>query len=213
MTRNRTVSYGLLAVAVAGLGTVAVSNMQPRAAQAAATVGQSAPSFSLKDTKGRTRTLAEFKGRYVVLEWLNHGCPFVKKHYGSSNMQKLQRSARKQGVVWLSIASSAPGKQGHYNGAGADAQTRSTKAAPSAVLLDASGKTGRAYGAKTTPHMFVINPKGSIIYNGAIDDKPSADQADVAGARNYVMAALMEAKAGKKVSVPVTQPYGCSVKY
>lgn len=214
MTLNRKpLSFGLLAVAAASLGTAAVWNIQPKAAQAAVSAGQQAPAFSLKDTKGRTRTLAEFKGRYVVLEWLNYGCPFVKKHYDSGNMQKLQQTARKQGVVWLSIVSSAPGKQGHNDAAGADKETKSKKAAPLAVLLDPSGEAGRAYDAKTTPHMFVINPQGGVIYNGAIDDKPSTDVADVPGARNYVLAALSEAKSGKKVSVPVTQPYGCSVKY
>lgn len=214
MTRNRKpLLFGLLAVATTGLGAATFSNFKAPAAHAAASIGQPAPAFSLKDTKGRTRTLSEFKGRYVVIEWLNHGCPFVKKHYNSGNMQKLQRTARKQGVVWLSIASSAVGKQGHYNAAGADEQTKIKKAAPTAVLLDPSGNTGRAYAAKTTPHMFVINPQSRVIYNGAIDDRPSTDVADVPLARNYVMAALSQAKSGRKVATPGTQPYGCSVKY
>jgi len=206
-------TFGLLAVAGATLIGGGVWSLKPQAAIAAAPAGKSAPSFTLKDTMGRTRSLSQFKGRYVVMEWLNHDCPFVKAQYAGGNMQKLQRAARSKGAVWLSIASSASGKQGHYNGSQANALTRSKKAMPSAVLLDASGKVGRLYGAKTSPHMFVINPQGKVIYNGALDNNPTTDQASVPGATNYVMAALTQAKKGQKVSLAATQPYGCSIKY
>jgi hypothetical protein len=148
-----------------------------------------------------------------VIEWLNHGCPFVKKHYNGGNMQRLQRDAKANGVVWLSVVSSAPGTQGNYPPAQHNTMAKQHGAAPTAILLDQSGKTGKAYGAKTTPHMFVIDPKGVVRYNGAIDDKPSTDAASLKGARNFVQAALSQARAGKQVSIPVTQPYGCSVKY
>jgi peroxiredoxin len=190
-----------------------VFNSATPPAQAAAPAGKKAPAFTLKDSQGRNRSLSEFKGRYVVLEWLNYGCPFVKKHYNSGNMQKTQREARKAGAVWLSINSSAPGKQGHMSASEANKMTREKKAFPSAVLLDSNSKVARLYGAQTTPHMFVINPKGYVIYNGAIDDRPSTDVADIKGAKNYVLAALAQAKKGQKVSTPATQPYGCSVKY
>ena len=214
MIRNpKKTTFGLLAVAGATLVGAGVLNFKPQAAIAAAPAGKSAPAFTLKDTAGRTRSLSQFKGRYVVIEWLNHDCPFVKAQYDSGNMQKLQRQARGKGVVWLSVASSATGKQGHYGASKANSLTRSKKAMPSAVLLDASGKVGRMYGAKTTPHMFVINPQGKVIYNGAIDNNPTTDKASIPAAKNYVMAALTQAKKGQKVGTMATQPYGCSVKY
>ncbi len=186
-----------------------------RAEARGAKVGNAAPAWSLPDTNGKTHKLADFKGKYVVLEWLNHGCPFVKKHYNTGNMQKLQRELTGKGVVWLSVVSSAPGKQGHYKPAKANRLTKSKKAAPTAVLLDPAGKTGRAYGARTTPHMYVISPAGRLIYNGAIDDNSSyfKSKADVMKAKNYVRLALNEAMSGKPVSVKYTRPYGCSVKY
>ena len=211
MKNAKTFARLLAVAAIATLGTVAWNASRP--AQADATVGKAAPNFSLKDSNGRTRKLSDFRGRIVVLEWLNHDCPFVKKHYNSGNMQRVQRQARAKGAVWLSINSSASGKQGHVNGAQANSLTKSKNAAPSAVLLDASGKVGRAYNAKTTPHMYLISERGTVLYNGAIDDKPSADEADVKGAKNFVLAALAQAKRGERISVPVTQPYGCSVKY
>jgi len=213
LTRRKPILLGLLGATVAGLGAFAYLNTSAPTAQAAAPAGKAAPSFTLKDSNGRTRKLSDFKGRYVVLEWLNYGCPFVKKHYGSGNMQATQKAARKQGVVWLSINSSAKGKQGHSTASEANKLTKTNKAAPSAVLLDTKGKVGKSYGAKTTPHMFVINPKGVVIYNGAIDDKPSTDKKDIKGAKNYVLKAISQARKGKKVSTPSTQPYGCSVKY
>ena len=210
---RKPILFGLLGTAVAGLGAFAFLNTSTPSAQAAAPAGRAAPAFTVKDSNGRTHKLSDFKGRYVVLEWLNYGCPFVKKHYDSGNMQATQRAARKQGAVWLSVNSSASGKQGHTGGSAANKLTRTQKAAPSAVLLDANGKVGKDYGAKTTPHMFVINPKGIVVYNGAIDDKPSTDVKDIKGSKNYVLAALSQARTGQKVSTPVTQPYGCSVKY
>jgi peroxiredoxin len=178
-----------------------------------ASVGSAAPVFSTSDTRGADRSLADFAGKYVVLEWINHGCPFVRKHYSSGNMQALQQKYTEKGVVWLSIASSAPGKQGHFTAEEWNTIIEEKKSSATAVLLDADGTIGRAYGARTTPQMVIIDPKGTIIYAGAIDDKPSADVDDIATARNHVAAALDEALAGKPVSVATSQPYGCSVKY
>jgi peroxiredoxin len=169
-------------------------------AAGAAVVGQPAPSFTVEDSHGKPRSLAEFQGKVIVLEWWNHECPFVGKHYGSGNMQRLQREWTGKGVVWLTVSSSAPGKQGHVDGAKADALMKEKGGAPTAVLLDHGGKAGRAYGAKTTPHMFVIDARGRLVYAGGIDDRPSTDQADVASAKNYVAAALAEAVAGKPVT-------------
>ncbi|GAB2508726.1 thioredoxin family protein [Lysobacter humi (ex Lee et al. 2017)] len=180
---------------------------------AAATVDEPAPAFKLVDSKGKTRSLAEFKGKTVVLEWTNHECPFVKKHYGSGNMQSQQRAATGNGVVWLSINSSAPGKQGHTDAAGAERVRTQARAAQTAYLLDPTGATGRAYGAKTTPHMYVIDAKGVLRYAGGIDSIPSPDPSDIAKATQFVPQALAELAAGKPVSVKVSRPYGCSVKY
>ncbi|NWG14110.1 MAG: thioredoxin family protein [Acidobacteria bacterium] len=176
-------------------------------------VGEQAPSFAAKDSKGKEHKLSDYSGKYIVLEWHNQGCPFVQKHYDTGNMQKLQREWTSKGVIWLTVISSAPGKQGYVTGPQADAYVNEKKAAPSAVLLDPSGTMGRAYSAKTSPHMIVVDPKGVVIYNGAIDDRPTAEKGDVSGARNYVAAALTEAMAGKAVTTPTTVPYGCSVKY
>jgi len=182
-------------------------------AHAAAIVGKAAPALELRDTDGKTARLDSYKGKYVVLEWVNPQCPFVRKHYGSGNMQGLQKKYTEKGVVWLSILSSAPGKEGFMKGAQAKGWVAEEKAAPTRFLLDPKGKVGRAYGAKTTPHIFVIDPKGLVIYNGAIDDKPSTDRADVETAKNYLSAALDESMAGHKVELAATQPYGCRVKY
>ncbi len=182
-------------------------------AHANARIGQPAPSFSGVDSQGRTHQLADYRGRTVILEWTNHDCPYVQKHYDSGNMQALQRAATADGAVWLTVISSAPGKQGHVSARQADALTRQRNAAPSAVILDESGAIGRAYGAKTTPHMYIIDARGTLVYMGGIDDRASTDPADIAGARNHVRAALDELKAGKPVSQASTRPYGCSVKY
>jgi peroxiredoxin len=180
---------------------------------ASAVVGQPAPAFTATDTNGKPESLADFKGKWVVLEWTNNECPFVGKHYGSGNMQKLQKAYTGKGVTWLSVISSGPGKEGYLDAAKANALTKERGAAPSAVLLDPEGAVGRLYGAKTTPHMFVIDPQGKIVYQGAIDDRPSTDVADIAKAKNYVSAALDEAMAGKPVTTVSSAPYGCAVKY
>jgi len=182
-------------------------------ANAAAVVGKPAPAFQLTDMNGEKVRLDSFKGKYVVLEWVNFQCPFVGKHYGGQNMQALQKRYTEKGVVWLTICSSAPGKQGHVTGSEAKEAVDERDAAPSRFLLDPKGVVGRAYGAKTTPHMFVIDPKGRLVYNGAIDDRPTSRREDLRGARNYLAAALDASMAGRKVEVAATQPYGCSVKY
>lgn len=181
-------------------------------ALANAKIGQPAPAFTAVDSAGKTVKLSDYEGKIVVLEWTNDGCPFVKKHY-QGNMQSLQRDSTAKGVVWLSVISSAPGKQGHVDGAQADALSRSRDAAPSAVLLDPKGTIGRAYDAKTTPHLFVIDKKGELAYAGGIDSINSSDVADVAKAEPYVKNAVGELLAGKPVSKPITRPYGCSIKY
>ena len=183
------------------------------ACEAAAVVGQPAPEFSLVDTKGRPQSLAALRGRYVVLEWFNKDCPFVRKHYGSGNMQRLQTVYGARGVVWLTVVSSAPGHQGFITAEEGDAVLAERSAQPAALLLDPDGQLGQLYGAKTTPHLFIIDPEGVLVYAGAIDDTPSTDVADVPRATNYVAKALDEALAGKPVSVPQTKSYGCSVKY
>lgn len=180
---------------------------------AAPSVGTQAPNFRLTDSNGKAVTLGQFRGKLVVLEWNNPGCPYVKKHYESGNMQKTQAAARKDGVVWLSINSSASGKQGHMNGAEANAFVAAQKAQPTAYLLDHKGVVGKGYGALTTPHMYIVDKAGKLVYAGGIDDKATASKADIDGARNHVLAALSELKAGKAVSVPTSRPYGCSVKY
>ena len=176
-------------------------------------VGKTAPGFTVADTNGKTHSLDQYRGKWVVLEWLNHDCPYVRKHYGGGAMQALQKKYADQGVVWLSIVSSAPGKQGHFPNERANELTKEKNAAPHAVLVDAPGTIGRAYHARTTPHMFVINPEGTLVYMGGIDDKPTTKAADLKTARPHVDIALQEAMAGKPVSVTTSQPYGCSVKY
>ncbi|MGZ3695569.1 MAG: thioredoxin family protein [Bdellovibrionota bacterium] len=181
----------------------------------AATTGAPAPDFTAHDSKGKTVKLSDYKGKTVVLEWLNYGCPFIKKHYGSGNMQALQAEAEKKGVVWLSVISSAKGKQGASTPASAEKDKAANKSNATDVILDSDGAVAKAFSAKTTPHMFVIDAKGNIAYQGAIDDKPSADQADVKIAHNYVRDAIdaVTANPPKAVKVAETTPYGCSVKY
>lgn len=180
-------------------------------AMAAPTIGQTAPDFTAKTTSGESVTLSEIEGT-VVLEWTNHGCPFVKKHYKSGNMQDLQKSSAEKGVTWVSIISSADGKQGYVDAEKADALTESRGAHPTHVVLDPSGEIGRLYKAKTTPHMFVIDNK-NLVYAGAIDSIPSGSQSDIEKAENYVQSALADIEAGNDVRTSVTQPYGCGVKY
>jgi hypothetical protein len=176
-------------------------------------IGQAAPNFRLNDVNGRAVSLSDFRGKTVVLEWNNPDCPFVKKHYNSGNMQRTQAAAAADGVVWLTINSSAPGNQGHMTPAQAQTVTGAQQSRRTAYLLDPSGQVGKSYGARTTPHMYIINPAGALVYMGGIDDKPTPNPADINGARNHVLAALGELKAGRSVSVPATRPYGCSVKY
>ena len=180
---------------------------------AAPILGQPAPAFGVVDADGRARTLAEFKGRTVVLEWTNNGCPYVRKHYDAGNMQRLQRQATADSVVWLTVISSAPGFQGHLAAPDARAWKAKSGAASSAILIDPKGLVGRAYDAKVTPHMFIVDRAGTLVFMGGIDDKPTSDPQSLKGARNYVTAALADMKAGRAVAEPVTRPYGCSVKY
>jgi len=179
----------------------------------AARVGERAPDFTATDSNGVKHTLSEYAGNYAVLEWHNNGCPYVKKQYGSGNMQKLQKAWTARGVAWLTVISSAPGKQGYVTADEEKAYLKQMNATPTAVFLDPAGQLGHLYDAKTSPHMFIIDPSGKLIYNGAIDDQPTPDPASVAGAKNFVSQALTEAMAGKPVSVPTSRPYGCSVKY
>lgn len=181
--------------------------------RAEVTTGASAPDFTLTDTSGASHKLSDFKGKTVVLEWVNHGCPFVVKHYSKGNMQGLQADYTGKGVVWLSICSSAEGKQGYNTAEGWQKLNTEKGGKATAILLDPEGTVGKLYGAKTTPHMYVINAEGTLVYQGAIDDKPSTDSDDIPGAKNYVKAALDEVLAGKPVTTGQTKPYGCGVKY
>lgn len=180
---------------------------------ASVAIGQDAPDFSAVDSQGKTQTLSQYKGKTVVLEWHNPECPFVQKHYGAGNLQKQQAAAVADGVVWLTINSAAAGKQGHLDAAAADAYASKVGGKETAYLFDADGKIGHAYGAKTTPHMYVIDSAGTLRYMGGIDSIASTDKEDLAKATQYVPQALAELKAGKPVSVATSEPYGCSVKY
>jgi peroxiredoxin len=202
-------------LAAASALSAALAACSPEAAPALADlpIGQAAPDFRASDVNGRLVGLSDFRGRTVVLEWNNPECPTVKKHYESGNMQKTQAEAAAAGAVWLTINSSAEGKQGYMNPAEAKAFTVSQPSRRSFYLLDPEGVVGRRYGATATPHMYVINSGGALVYRGGIDDKPTQDKADIAGARNHVLAALGELKAGKPVSVPTSRAYGCNVKY
>ncbi len=199
----------LAGLTIAGLSFAA----GPALAQSAAKIGAPAPAFEAVDADGKTRKLSEFAGKTVVLEWTNHDCPYVRKHYTSATMQTLQKDMAKEGVVWLSVISSPVGEQGHVDGAKANELTRSRDAAPAAVLLDPNSRMARAYGATTTPHMYIVDPKGTLAYMGAIDDKPAASAASLTGAKSYIRQAVAELKAGKPVSEASTRAYGCAVKY
>lgn len=194
-----------------GLTLAAMLAVAPAAM--ASKVGAPAPTFSSKDINGKNFNLADAKGKYVVLEWHNQGCPYVVKHYDSGNMQKLQKEWTDKGVVWVTVISSAKGKQGYVTEAQEKEYLAKHKAVPSHVILDPEGTIGKKFAAKVTPHMYVINDKGELIYNGAIDDKPTTDVADIKGAKNYVSDALTAAMAGKPVTTASTAPYGCGMKY
>ncbi len=201
----------LIPVITTGIALATLLHALP--ANALAEVGKPAPALTGTDTAGKTWALADLEGKRVILEWTNHDCPYVVKHYKSGNMQALQKDAIAAGYTWLSVISSAPGKQGHVSPEQADKLTESRGAAPTAVLLDPEGSIGKAYGARTTPHMFVIDEQGTLVYMGGIDDRPSTRLADIEGAQNYVRLAMADLAAGKPVADAVTRPYGCSVKY
>ncbi len=176
-------------------------------------IGKKAPDFTLPDATGKKHTLSDYEDKFVVLEWLNHDCPFVVKHYATGNMQMLQEKYRDKGVVWFSIISSAPGKQGYLKPDQARKITREKNAGPRAVLLDPDGHVGRAYDARVTPHMYIINPQGQLVYMGAIDDRPTTNHDDVEGARNFISEALDLLLDGRGIEINTYQPYGCTVKY
>jgi peroxiredoxin len=218
MNRRAVIQSGLArtALGVAGLAAVlgaAVAMTIETAALAAPVSGKLAPDFTATGSDGKTHSLRDYRGKTVVLEWTNHQCPYVEKHYQTGNMQALQRDATGQGVVWLSVISSAPGTQGHVSPAEANRLTSSRKAAPTAVLLDPKGVIGRLYDARNTPHMYVISTEGVLVYQGAIDDRPTYRHSDVNGASNYVRGALAALAAGQPVKPAVTRAYGCTVKY
>ena len=192
---------------------VALAVLAFSTAALAAKVGETAPNFTAVDSNGQSHTLSAYRGKFVVLEWHNNGCPYTQKHYNSGNMERLQKEWTQKGVIWLTVISSAPGTQGYVTAAEENDYMRRMNAAPTAALLDPTGALGHLYDAKTTPHMFIINPSGVLIYDGAIDDKPTHDAADIPTSTNYVSVALSEAMAGKPVSTPTSRPYGCSVKY
>jgi peroxiredoxin len=179
----------------------------------AARVGDPAPDFTGTDSNGQTHKLSEYRGKYVVLEWTNNGCPYTRKHYTSGNMQNLQKEWTAKGVVWLTVLSSAPGAQGYMNASAENDYMQKVHATPTAALLDPTGVVGHEFDAKTTPDMYVIDPEGKLIYAGAIDDHPTTDPSDIAHSKNYVSDALTQAMAGQQVAVTYTRPYGCSVKY
>lgn len=203
--------FASLALLLAALGLITTDSLSAQMQDP--DIGAPAPAFTLPDSHGKVHSLSDYAGKWVVLEWLNYGCPFVKKFYDAGKMQELQAEYAEKGVVWLAIVSSAPGQQGHYEPEEMNAQNEAHGIKAAAVLLDPEGTVGMAYGAKTTPHMYLISPDGVLLYNGAIDDKPSANASSLEGARNYLVQAFNEASAGQPVSEPVTRPYGCSVKY
>jgi peroxiredoxin len=199
--------------AMMSAATAAILLVAAGPSQAEPKVGAPAPTFTAVNSDGKTVNLNDYRGKTIVLEWTNDGCPYVRKHYGSGNMQALQKKWTDQGIVWLSVISSPPGEQGFADGARANALTTERKAVPTLVLLDPKQQVARAYGATSTPHMYIIKPDGMLAYAGAIDDKPTSRTADINGAKNFVDEALSELKAGKPVSTPATRAYGCVVKY
>jgi peroxiredoxin len=197
---------------LAGVAALAAA-LLPVSAGAQAVIGSPAPSFTATDSHGQTQSLERYRGKYVVLEWHNQGCPYTKKHYESGNMQSLQKEWTAKGVVWFTVISSAPGEQGYVTDAQENEYLAQMHADPTAVLMDPVGNLGRLYGAKTTPEMYVIDPEGKLIYEGAIDNRPTPDVSDIKGADNYLNDALMESMSGKPIAHAWTRSYGCSVKY
>jgi peroxiredoxin len=213
-THDSTRRTFLAGTTLAGLAALSIRGLTPPAwAAAVAKVGEAAPTFAIDATTGKSVSLADQRGKLVVLEWTNHDCPYVRKHYETGNMQALQKETTAQGVVWLTVISSSPGTQGYVTAKQADELTTSRKASPTSVLLDPTGVAGKAYGATNTPHMYLIDKNGLLVYAGAIDDRPTTRRADVQGAQNYVRAALEDVTAGRAVRTPVTRAYGCTVKY
>ncbi|MEO1965877.1 redoxin domain-containing protein [Hyphomonas sp.] len=210
--RNLSLAAGMAAAVALTAGALIASTAQ---ADSGLPIGRPAPDFTAMDSNGDPVSLSDFAGRTVVLEWTNEGCPFVRKHYAQppGNMQGLQADADADGTVWLTVISSAPGKQGHVDGAAANQWAEEHDASPAHVLLDPDGTLGRLYQAKTTPHMYIIGPKGQVAYQGAIDSVASANVADIASATNYVREALTSLSAAEPIGVSSTKPYGCSVKY
>ena len=208
LSRSPSVTLTFSAIAVFA---IAIGLGDP--AMAAPRVGEPAPKFTGTDTDGNSRSLSDFRGKTVVLEWTNRDCPYVRKHYGTGNMQAIQKQATADGAIWLTIISSAPGKQGYASPELADRVASEQGASPTAILLDPDGTIGRAYDARTTPHMYVIDADGTLVYMGGIDNRPTADWGDVEGAKNHVLAALADVAAGTPVQTPTSRPYGCSVKY
>ncbi|MGB6692153.1 MAG: redoxin domain-containing protein [Terracidiphilus sp.] len=198
---------------LSGCAVLAAALLPFTAAAQELRVGAPAPAFTATDSRGQAESLSEYRGKYVVLEWHNQGCPYTRKHYVSGNMQALQKEWTAKGVAWFTVISSSPGQQGYVTSGEENAYLEKMHAAPTAVLMDSEGKLGRLYNAKTTPQMIVINPSGNVIYDGAIDNRPTPDVDDIRGADNYVSDALTEAMAGKPVATAYTRPYGCSVKY
>lgn len=203
--------YKFAAIFAVSVGAIFAANALQ--GEPVAKLGETAPNFSLKDIDGKTADLSAMRGKYIILEWWNCDCPFVKKFYGSGTMQKLQKEMTDDGVVWVTICSSSEGKEGYQTEESAKAKRKEVGMNSSHVILDPKGTLGKIWGAKTTPHMFIIDPKGTIIYNGAIDSIRSANPADIGKAENYVVKAYKESKAGQPVTTPKSQPYGCSVKY
>ena len=195
------------------LGLSALAIVSAQRAHTSVQPGSAAPSFSLGAADGKSYNLAEYKGKYVVLEWTNKDCPYVKKHYGSGNMQKVQKEATAMGAVWLSVISAGPGYPGYLNSTQADEYYKNVHSEATAVLLDPGGKVAKEYGASNTPQIVIVDPAGKVVYNGAIDDKPTPDPDSVKSATNYVIQALKESMAGKSVSISKTRPYGCGIHY
>lgn len=202
-----------LSVLLIAIASLAFLNIASESDLNGAVVGEPAPDFSVVDAYGNTHSLSDYEGQYVILEWLNHDCPFVRKHYNGNNMQELQKKYTEQDVVWFSVISSAPGTQGYLEPEGAQNITGEKNASPTAVLLDPDGTMGRAYDARVTPHMYIINPDGILEYNGAIDDRPTPRVSDLDGARNYVVEAMDALMNGGEIAVRTNTPYGCTVKY
>jgi peroxiredoxin len=203
----------LAGTSLAVLASQRILAAAPAWAAPSAKVGTAAPAFTIDATSGKHVSLGDYKGQIVVLEWTNHDCPYVRKHYDTSNMQALQKEATGQGVIWLTLISSSPGTQGYVTPPQADELTATRRAGPTAVLLDPTGVVGKMYGATNTPHMYVVDKTGMLVYAGAIDDRPTTRRSDVQGAQNYVREALQSVAAGQPVKTPVTRAYGCTVKY